>query len=707
MIYKIVVKILLVPVFLLISSYSPSEPGNKDEILMQLISEGLKLNHYQPPVLDDNFSEKVYDLYLKKLDYYKRYLTKIDVEILEQYRDRLDNQIMEADYGFFDLSAKIYMQRVEEASGYYEGILAQPFDYAKDEAFSDDFENIPYAQNKEDLKEYWRKALKYETLNKLATAYERQRKDQKEGKETEIKTFEELEAEARKKIKEGYDDRFERLRKMKESDLRTEYINSITNVFDPHTGYFPPKQKQDFDIGMSGQLEGIGARLLEKEGYVTVTEVVVGGPASKQGELKEEDKILKVAQGEEEAVNVVDMSVDEAIMLIRGKKGTKVRLYVRHVDGTEAEVPIVRDVIRIEETYAKSVILDEDKVKGSIGYIYLPKFYANFEDPRNGRRCAVDVAKELEKLKSEKVDGVILDLRNNGGGSLQDVVEMAGLFIEEGPIVQVKARRGRPYILKDEDKKVQYQGPLVVLVNTFSASASEIMAAAIQDYDRGVIIGSPSTFGKGTVQRFFELDRFAPRDVRPLGAMKLTIQKFYRINGGATQRKGVIPDIVLPYNYSYLDIFEKDQDFAMPWDEIDDVPYETWDSKSYDLESLQANSKLRVDANATFSLIEENALRLKAQQEDDQYSLNFDTFMQEIKEAKEISEKYKDLTQDIEGFHATALQVDPVSEDEKKRKKQEDWITNLEKDPYVYEAFKVMQDMLMGNKLTVSPDRKR
>ncbi|MEO1715046.1 MAG: S41 family peptidase, partial [Bacteroidota bacterium] len=371
-----------------------------------------------------------------------------------------------------------------------------------------------------------------------------------------------------------FDDWYERLEKRKRSDYLSIYINSITNVFDPHTSYFEPIEKQNFDINMSGKLEGIGARLQSDGNYTKITSVIVGGPAWKQGDLKENDKIMKVAQDGEDPIDVTGMQLDDVVSQIRGEKGTKVILTVKKIDGSIADIEIVRDVVILEEGFAKSLIL-HTTAKEKVGFISLPRFYDDFYD-EEGRSCARDVATEIDKLKKENVRGIILDLRNNGGGSLRDVVTMSGFFIEKGPIVQVKARGRSPEVLEDNDPSVKWDGHLIVMVNQFSASASEILAAALQDYERAVIVGSTSTFGKGTVQRFYNLDRAIPgySELKPFGEIKLTTQKFYRIDGGSTQLKGVTPDIILPDMYSYIETGEKEQEYPMNWTQIAPVPHE-------------------------------------------------------------------------------------------------------------------------------------
>ncbi|MGB1242670.1 MAG: S41 family peptidase, partial [Chitinophagales bacterium] len=536
---------LLAMTFLLLLSFTNgSEDSQKDKILLQVILQGLNQVHYEPHELDDDFSEKVYGLYLKRLDYNKRFFTKKDIAEFEQYKDDLDNEAAEASYNFFELSTKTLDTRVAQIEGYYKEILAKPFDFSKDEYIEVDYEKMDYAKDEGDLKERWRQLLKYQTLSRLSDKL----KQQEEGEEKlKGKSYKELEKESREKVLENQNRFFKRLGDLDKKDHLSTYLNSITSVYDPHTGYFPPKDKESFDIEMSGRLEGIGARLQERDGYIKVSEIVPGSASWKQGELEAEDVILKVSQvdtkladlsplaakmmlsylGKDEDidfkdkkyqkvdvnvdVDVVDMRLDDAVQLIRGRKGTDVMLTVKKVDGSTKEITITRDLVVIEESYVKSAIIEEGDAAEKFGYIYLPKFYADFNSTE-GRSCFKDMKKELAKMKGENVDGILLDLRNNGGGSLRDVVDMAGLFIEEGPIVQVKQKEGKPHILRDTDSEVHYDGKLVILVNSFSASASEIMAAAMQDYGRAVIVGSSATFGKGTVQRFIDLDQSISSD---------------------------------------------------------------------------------------------------------------------------------------------------------------------------------------------------
>ncbi len=697
----------LVAIFFGFSSYtfSPPPAGTNENLLKYLMTE-LHRYHYQRQTIDDDFSRKVFAEYLEKLDPFKEFLTQIDVELMEGYKDEIDDQIMHLRFDLFDLSKDIFFRRLAEFPTYYEPLLAEPFDFSVEEGFNFEFDEVPFAKNKEELREYWRKRLKYEVLRRLnrkLTAQENLQKKASESKEDtlSIKTFEELEVESRKEVLKAYNDRYDFLKKRNDTDLRSLYLNSIANIYDPHTAYYAPKDKEEFDIRMSGSFEGIGARLTERDGLITVTEIIVGGPAYRKGELEAGDKILRVAQGSETPVDVVGMRTDDAVLMIRGKKGTEVRLTVRKSDGAEMVLSIVRDVVQIKETFAKSVILQEEGDKRKVGYIFLPQFYADFDDPRNGRNCSRDVAKEIEKLQKEKVESIILDLRDNGGGSLTEVVKMTGLFIENGPVVQVKSRIHEPAVMEDEDPSIQYEGPLVVMINELSASASEILAAAIQDYDRGIIVGSNSSFGKGTVQRIQNLSRYEPRGPN-LGGLKVTIQKFYRINGGATQLKGVEPDIVLPSRRKYIPIGEKEEKYSIAWDEIESVPHKDWEATLVDEDHLRSLSAARVDENPTFSLIKENALYLKKQRERGLYPLKLEDYRNLQKEISDNSKKYRSIFDEIESFDISMTSIDQLTSESDTNLVEtwDKWMKSLTEDPYLYETLQIALDM--GNELHLS-----
>lgn len=682
------------------SAYNMHISDDKNQMIIKFLMKNLKDNHYEAIDINDKFSEEVYDLYLRRIDGGKRFLTQTDLEKMATYKTKLDDEINDLNYEFFDVSEEILNRRYQQTQEFYKEILAKPFDFTAAETVDMKFEKMDFAKDKDDLKLRWAKLLKYSTMTRVADMIEEQRKaEEKKDTSYHAKTFAEMEEAARKKVLKSNDDYFSRIAKFKMEDRRALYLNTVTGVYDPHTGYYPPDDKDDFDISMSGKLEGIGAVLEEKDGQIKVKEINPGTASARQGELKAGDIIVKVAQGAAEPVEITDMPLSDAVKLIRGKKGTEVRLTVKKPDGTQRIIPIVRDIVIIEETFAKSLVVEDTKSKKKMGYIFLPRFYADFQD-RNGRRCSEDVKKEIEKLKAEGIQGIILDLRNNGGGSLQDVVDMTGLFIDKGPVVQVKGRFGEPNILADKNyfyPGVQYDGKLVVLINSYSASASEILAAAIQDYKRGVIIGSPSTFGKGTVQRFFNLDDYlaGQGDIKPLGQVKLTTQKFYRINGGATQLKGVVPDIIVPDNFAYIEVGEKEQEHYMPWDEIKPVQYDLWKNLP-NYEQLRRNSKKRIDANATFQMVNEHAKHLKEQEDRMSYPLNLQTYQTEQKGLKEKSDKLeKALDVEISGLKTITPKADEsyVASDTSRTRSHEDWKKNIRQDIYIYEAMQVINDM--------------
>ena len=675
--------------------------SQKEEVIDQTLMQSLAQFHYSPLVMNDDFSEKIFKLYIERLDYNKKFLIASDVAELKKFEHSIDDDIKNRTFNFFNKSLEIIDKRIVEAKSYYKEALDKPFDFTGNDSVQLDAEKLSFSKNQKDLRESWYKAMKYQTLVQIMDITEKQEKAierndtaQVKNDTLKIKTREEIEIAARAKVLKSNDDYFKRLISFKRNDRLASYFNAITALYDPHTEYFAPKDKANFDIGMSGQLEGIGAQLQEKDGLIKVANVIVGSASYRQGQLKVGDVIMKVAQGAADPVDITDMRLDEAVQLIRGKKGTEVRLTVKKPDASVIVIPIIRDIVIIEETYAQSVILQGKK---KLGYIKLPEFYADFSG-RGGRSCSVDVRQELQKLKDEKVEGVILDLRYNGGGSLPDVVRMAGLFIDQGPVVQTKEKTKPANIMSDTDPGVFYDGPLTILVNSNSASASEILAAVIQDYHRGIIVGtSPATFGKGTVQRFYDLDDYlTPQyaSIKPLGSVKITMQKFYRVNGGATQLKGVIPDILLPDPYYLLDRGEKEQDYPMAWDEIPAVPYVPF-KPSYSLDKLKANSEARVKNNPGFALLEEAAQRLKKQKDDTMVSLNYDKYMAEQKEYKAEAKKIESLDKEIPGLEVAPLKPDVVAmgSDTVKINKAKEWYKSIKKDIYLNETIAIMNDI--------------
>ncbi|MBC7946808.1 MAG: carboxy terminal-processing peptidase [Chitinophagaceae bacterium] len=670
---------------------SSNPPGKYEEIL-KLVGEMLSQGHYSPQDINDDFSKKIFKKFINDIDPEKNIFLQSDIDQLRQkYETRIDDEIKGSNVEFFLAAGKIFNTRIEEAGVMSNDIIGKTFDFNVDEEVVLDGDQLKYVTASTEIKERWRKKLKYLTLERYSDLLDvREKNKGKEGFVT--KTDTELEKDARDKTKKVIDRLFERFRfKFNDDDKFNVFVNAITTTMDPHTEFFPPVDKRYFDEEMSGRFFGIGASLQYDEGNIKVSSILTGSPAWKSGELQPGDFIQKVGQGKEEPVDLTGYVVTDAVKLIRGKKGTEVKLTVKKQDGTLKVVTLVRDQIVQDETFARSAIVKNGNSK--VGYIFLPEFYADFENP-NGNRSYLDVAKEVAKLKEEKVDGIVIDLRNNGGGSLYDVVQMAGLFIEDGPIVQVKDRENKPSVLKDKDKSVLYSGPLAVMVNEFSASASEIFAAAIQDYGRGVIIGSTSTYGKGTVQRNIGLDQSFTGANSDLGTVKLTLQKFYRINGGSTQLKGVTSDIVLPDDLEYRKLREKDDPDALPWDEINKSPYTNWNS-GYDLKTIKQLSTQRVENDPAFKLIRENTDWL-AKQNDKTFSLQLDKYRKEQKAIRTTFQQNDALVKLKEDINVTALtnEENKWASDQTKQERFNQWIKNLRKDIYLDQAVKVVNDII-------------
>jgi carboxyl-terminal processing protease len=668
-------------------------PPSKYEQILKLVGEMITEAHYSPQNIDDAFSKKIFKKFMGELDPEKNIYLQSDVTDLKKYETKIDDEIKGAPVEFFLAAGKSFNTRMEEAAGICKEILSKPFDFTIDETVILDGDKLNYAATDAERKDRWRKKLKYMTLERFTDLQDiREKNKGKEG--FVVKTDEELEQDSRDKVKNVMNRTFERFRyKFTDDDKFDVFVNDITTTMDPHSEFFPPVDKRYFDEEMSGHFYGIGASLIYDDGNIKVSSLLTGSPAWKSGELQVGDIITKVAQGKEEPVELTGYVVTDAVKLIRGQKGTEVKLTLKKQDGTLKVISLIRDEIVQDETFARSAIVKNETSK--IGYIFLPEFYADFDHP-NGSRCYIDVQKEVIKLKEEKVDGIVIDLRNNGGGSLYDVVQMAGLFIDEGPIVQVKDRNDKPTVLRDKDRSVLYSGPLAVMVNEFSASASEIFAAAIQDYNRGVIIGSTSTYGKGTVQRNIGLDQQTGFSMSnsDLGTVKLTLQKFYRINGGSTQLRGVNSDIVLPDNLEYLKVREKDDPDALPWDEITKATYSTW-SSGYDLKTIQQMSNQRLDNDGTFKLLKENTDWL-AKQNDKEYSLQIDKYRKDQKMIRATITQVESLMKLKGELDVSALpnETNRWPDDKNKQDRFNQWLKGLQKDIYLDQAIKVMDDMI-------------
>ena len=677
------------------------ENPNKDKLLLEIITYVLDRGHFDPKDINDVFSENVYLSYLENIDGQHRFFLKSDINAFNSYRYLIDDEIKNTQVEFFNLSFGKLMERMSQVEGFYKSLLETPFDFSIKDEINLDFKKASYAINLIELKAMWRKRLKLNALERFTSKKDEEVQKLEKDLTYVMKTDNELEEKAREIISENMDAFFERYNDLNRKDWFSIYINSIVLQFDPHTSYLAPSDKDRFDASMSGEFEGIGARLQKRNQEVKIVEVISGGPVWRDELLEIGDIILKVAQPNKEAVDISGMRLDDSIKLIKGPKGTQVILTIRRVDGTIQDVKVTRDIVILEETYARSSLIKNDNQ--SFGLIELPKFYINFQD-YNQRNAATDVKKELEQLKQKNVKGIILDLRNNGGGSLKTVVDMAGYFIKEGPVVQVKSTGGKKEVLKDIDPSIVWDGPLVILVNEFSASASEIIAAALQDYKRAIILGSKQTFGKGTVQNVFDLNRMITGGTYgDLGALKVTTDKFYRINGRSTQLEGVKSDVVFPNRYAYVEMGEKDQDNPLAWDSITPASYKPFEGMN-NYEYSLSRSKQRMKENPFITLIDEQALWIKKQQENYTYSLDFTSYKATRQSNKTYSERFKKLgdyesSLEFQWLPEAGLEAEVNDDLIIKRKR---WQKSLKKDLYISEAIEILKDLsteLRGNNI--------
>ncbi|MBT8304846.1 MAG: carboxy terminal-processing peptidase [Bacteroidia bacterium] len=697
--YKILMLVLLLAFASCSFTTKTFNDPDRDKMLIQIITYVLERGHFDPKIMDDEFSAQVYQDYIENLDPLKRYFHESDIEDFDEYKFEIDDQLKNYDISFFSLTHERLLQRMEEAEEIQKAIIEKPFDFSIEEVYNSDYEKLPYVRNKKQMKERWRQQLKYNTLSNYHEKLEDEQSTFKkiakfnENQSFEKKSLEDIEKEAREATARSFEEYFDFIEDRERKDYFAVYLNSIVEEFDPHTSYYPPQEKDRFDVQMKGSFEGIGARLEKRMDNTKIVDIISGGPVWRQNQIEVGDIILKVRQeDEEEAVSIVGMRLDDAIKLIKGPKGTKVILTMKRMDGTIEDIEIVRDVVELEETYAKSSKVEKDGK--TFGIINLPKFYVDFNDYKK-RNAASDIEKEIERLKAEGMEGLVLDLRNNGGGSLQTVVDMAGLFIKEGPVVQVKSTTEPKEVLRDKDKSIAWDGPLVILVNELSASASEILAAAMQDYKRAIVIGSKQTYGKGTVQNFIDLNRMVRNNKgADMGALKLTTQKYYRINGGSTQLEGVKSDVIVPDRYSFIDVGEKDQENPLPWDQIEPASFSVWNNY-FDYESTIKKSKERMADNEQLKLIEESAKWVKKVRDVNDHSLNYEAYKarielneQEAQRFEPISDYQTDLT-----FKSLPYEIELVEKDTVLREKRKRWHLSLSKDVYVEEALNVLNDL--------------
>jgi carboxyl-terminal processing protease len=676
------------------SDAPPAVDASRNKLIGYMLSKQLPVIHYSDKVMNDTMAFASFDLYLKQLDYQKRFLLQSDVDKLSVLAPAIDNNLMKGTIVLPDEGYKIINDRIKEVEQMTQQLLVNGFDYNRDESFETDPDKLKYAANFEDLQERWRKILKSQIISRYLDLVEEQEKNTVDPK----KSDKELWAEAEEKIGKRNLNFFNRMYQETRQDHFDRYFNAITRAFDPHTNYMPPANKEDFDIHMRGSLEGIGALLREEDGYIKVVRIIPGSASARQGKLQAEDIILRVGQGKDEPVEITDMRLRDAVRLIRGPKGSEVRLTVKKPDGVKTVIAIQRDVVQIEETFVKSMLLEKPDGK-KVGYVMIPSFYRDFEKTRNGggaRNSTDDTRIAIEALKKEGISSLILDLRNNGGGSLMDAVDTTGLFIKEGPVVLVKDSYGNKRVLSDDDSSITWSGPLLVLVNQFSASASEILAAALQDYGRAVIVGGAHTHGKGTVQTLIDMNDNIPllhlKKYDDLGALKVTIQKFYRVNGGSTQYKGVEPDIVLPSLFQHLESGEQYMDNSLPWDQVEPVPFVHYGATPVDLAALVKKSSKRVSQDEGLQVIADEAVKATERSKKTTMSLKLADMKDKRAEAKVARDKigahylkYR-AEQGTNGGAHPGVGVDDDKDADK-------WKEEIKEDPYINESLRILSDM--------------
>ena len=670
-----------------------NDPKTKYEKILQNVGIVLEQGHYNPKKIDDKFSEEVLKKFENDLDPDKYIFLQSDIDGFKKYKDRIDDEIHGAPLESFYAVTNVYLKRIDEVAASYKEILKHTFDFNKDEYLQTDGDKRSYPATVAERNEYGRKRLKYLVLGRFVDL----QNERDSSKDSTYKPDSTLQREAITIVARQMDRYFETLKNHNSTDeLFSTFVNDITSSMDPHTTYFAPVDKRSFDEMLSGTFYGIGAQLMPKDGKILIGDLITGMPAWKSGQVTPGDEIIKVAQGDGTPVDVTGYSVTDAVKLIRGEtRGSIVKLTLKKADGSIKVVPIARDKISLDATFARSAVLNNNGHK--IGYIFLPEFYANFDDP-SGRRSSTDVAKEVEKLKAAHVEGIVIDLRGNGGGSLSDVVDMVGLFIKGGPVVQVKGREGAPSVLEDKEKEVLYTGPLAVMVDELSASASEIFAAAIQDYHRGIIIGS-STYGKGTVQRSVPLD---PQSENPffshpsegLGDVKLTFRKFYRINGGATQLKGVTPDIIIPDRLENAKLREKDNPDALAWDQIPKANYTTW-NPGYSYASAVESINAAISKNVDFKGIKEQVSILDKYR-DEETPLNIVKYKQMQKNIEAAAIKLDEYSKSPVNLDPKTLIPDSLATvgDTSKITMQKQFLKSIGSDLYIDETVKALEKVI-------------
>ncbi len=666
--------------------------SNKDKLLIEVIKYVLEKYHYNSIEINDEFSEKMFNTYIDLLDSQKKYFLASDYKEFKKYKFKLDNQLIDYDLSFFNLSYERLIQRISEVEDFYPSLLSNSFDFSLNEEINLDFENILFPKNDKERKDRWRKQFKYTALDIYDVKILDQKLNLEKDKNFKIKSNNSIIEESIELVDKNIKNIFDLMNDLQRKDWFSTYLNSFVIQLDPHTYYFKPEDKERFDMTISGKFNGIGARLSKEEGGIKIVDIILGGPLWKDKKIEIGDEIIKVGEKDKEPVDVIGMRLEDAIKLIKGPKDTEVRLTVRkNIDGEIKVIPVVRDEIKLEETYAKSTLIKKNNK--SYGLISLPKFYVDFDDYQE-RNCASDVKKEILKLKKEGMEGLILDLRNNGGGSLQTVVDMTGLFIKEGPVVQVKSFGDRKQVIYDKDPSISWDGPMVVLVNQMSASASEILAAALQDYSRAVIVGSTQSFGKGTVQNVIDLNRFLSNSQFDLGALKITTDKFYRINGGSVQVEGVKSDITIPNRLSFIPIGENDEENPLKWDQIDSANYKKWEGY-FNLKEVIKSGNDQIEKSPFAILVKENAKWIASRQNPKSLTLNYLNYKKSQSDDRNYLTKFDEIKN-----YKNELKFEFISNDEESIEKskeiserRERWGRILQSDFQLNEGLKVLDNL--------------
>lgn len=702
------------------AAHAAAAPEPREGLLAQATLELLEREHLLRQRLDDALSRVAFATYLDRLDAGKMFLLKADRDALARHADKIDDQVRAGNLQLGRDGERILMARVAMVREWVAQLLDSPLDLTNQEELELDPKKVTVATTQAELKDRWRRRLELEVLERVAQMEARlepppapktkgrrpavgapgrpkeKAKDPDEDRNAtplaEIpKTPAGREAKARVDLAKTYAARFTRMAHPAKIDSSADLINAITASVDPHTSYLPPADKANFDIHMRGSLEGIGASLREKDDYIEVAELIPGGAAWRQGQLDPGDLILSVASGRQEPIDVLNMRIDEVVKMIRGPKGTVVTLRVRKATGLEETVSITRDIVVVEETYARAAVISK-KGGSAYGYIHLPSFYGGQGSARNS---ASDVRALIGELRKKGVAGIILDVRSNGGGLLGDAIEISGAFIDKGPVVQVQDSRGRRQVLTDDTAGVEFDGPVIVLVDRFSASASEILAGALQDYRRAIIVGTGATHGKGTVQTIIDLDR-ATGGKLDLGVFKLTVQQFYRVNGGSTQRAGVTPDIVLPDPAGYIEAGERELEHALPWSKIAPVKHDDWPA-TWDEATLAAKSAARVANDPAFARIAKLIQLMNVRKKDTRVSLARPEFMKRREQERaEIAAATPEADAGPVRFDVVPLdKAAPVAaaRNGKKTSPIKKWSDNLGRDPWIDESLNIFADL--------------